>query len=94
MEVEQASLPDGQVLDALSFEQDGLCPAEVDIGGCDVVQAFVVATMAVVLDECPDLRFELTGQVVVFEQDAVLERLVPTLDLALGLGMAWRPACR
>ena len=52
---------DGLVLDALSFEQDGLCPAEVDIGGCDVVQAFVVATMVVVLDECFDLRFELTG---------------------------------
>ena len=51
-----------------------------------------VATVIVVLDECLDLRFELTGQVVVFEQDAVLERLVPPLDLALGLGMAWRTA--
>jgi len=30
-----------------------------------------------------DLGFEITGQA-----DAVLERLVPALDLALGLGMA------
>ena len=41
--VEQASLPDGLLLDALSVEQDGLCSAEEDIGGCHVVQAFAVA---------------------------------------------------
>ena len=31
-------------------------------------------------------------QEVVFEQDSVLERVVPALDLALGLGMAGRSA--
>jgi hypothetical protein len=46
----------------------------------------VVAPVIVVIDEATDVRFEVTRQVVVFEQDAVLERLMPTLDLALGLG--------
>ena len=43
-------------------------------------------------DEAIDLRFEIAGQIVVLEQDAVLQRLVPALDLALGLGMEGRAA--
>ena len=34
-----------------------------------------------------DLGFEITGQIVIFQQDPVLQGLVPTLDLALGLRM-------
>ena len=41
--------------------------------------------MIVMLDEGGDLQFEIAGQVVMFEQDAVLERLMPAFDLALGL---------
>ena len=48
----------------------------------------MVAPVIVVLDEARDLGFEITGQVIVLEQNAVLERLVPALDLALGLRMA------
>jgi hypothetical protein len=33
-----------------------------------------------------DLAFEIAGQVVVLKQDAVLERLMPALDLALVCG--------
>jgi hypothetical protein len=40
-----------------------------------------------VLDEGLDLGLEVAGQEVVFQQDAVLEGLVPALDLALGLRM-------
>ena len=36
------------------------------------------------------VRFEIARQVIVVEQDAVLERLMPALDLALGLRMIWR----
>ena len=50
----------------------------------------MVAGVIVVLDEGADLGLEIAGQVVVFEQDAVLERLVPALDLALRLGMVRR----
>ena len=43
--------------------------------------------MVVVTDERIDLRFKVSGQEVVFQQDAVLQRLMPALDLALGLRM-------
>ena len=48
----------------------------------------MIASVIVVLNEARDLGFEITGQIIVLEQNAVLERLVPALDLALGLGMA------
>src|SRR6478735_2552700 len=38
-------------------------------------------------DEGADLGLEVAGQKVVFQEDAVLECLMPALDLALGLGM-------
>jgi hypothetical protein len=41
--------------------------------------------MVVTRHEGGDLSFEIAGQVVVLKQDAVLERLMPALDLALGL---------
>ena len=43
--------------------------------------------MVVVIDEQLDLLFEITRQEVVFQQYAVLQRLVPTLYLALCLRM-------
>lgn len=60
---------------------------EVDISRCEVGDALVVAQMIVVTDEVADLLLEIAGQIVVLEQDAVLERLVPAFDLALGLGI-------
>jgi len=36
------------------------------------------------------LRFEIARQEVVFQQDAVLQSLMPTFDLTLGLRMIWR----
>ena len=45
----------------------------------------MIAVMVIVLDEGGDLALEIAGQVVVFKQDAILERLMPALDLALGL---------
>ena len=77
----------GLSLDPFALADDGLGPAEVGIGGRYVVQALVIPLVIVVLDERFDLAFEVTGQEVVFQQDAVLEGLVPALDLALGLGM-------
>ena len=49
-----------------------------------------IAPVIVVIDEGADLRFECTRQEVVFEQDAVLQCLVPSLDLTLDLGMVGR----
>ena len=90
--VQQAAMLDGFALDPLSVFDDGFGPSEVGVGGCHIVEALVVAPMIVVLDEGLDLAFEITRQEVVFEQDAVLERLMPALDLALCLGMHWSAA--
>jgi hypothetical protein len=46
----------------------------------------MIANVIVVLDEGADLPVEVARQVVVVEQDAVLQRLMPALDLPLGLG--------
>jgi hypothetical protein len=48
----------------------------------------VISVVAAVIDEALDLSFEVARQVGVFEQDPVLQRLMPTLDFALRLGMA------
>ena len=84
----QSSLSDGVAFDPFSLPKDGRGSAEVDVGRCQVLQAFMVTAVIVVLDEARDLGFEIAGQVIVLEQNAVLEGLVPALDLALGLRMA------
>ena len=88
----QAPIFDGLSFDPFALFNDGLRPAEVGVGGCDVIQALVIALMVVMLDERLDLGFEVAWQIVVFEQDAVFQGLVPALDLALGLGMERRTA--
>jgi hypothetical protein len=76
----QASLLDGLALDPFAFGEDGLPAPEVDVGGRQVAEALVIPGMIVVLDEGGDLPFEFAGQIVVFQQDAVLQGLVPALD--------------
>ena len=44
------------------------------------------------IDKGLDLGFEIAGQEVVFQQDAVLQSLMPPLDLALSLGVIRRTA--
>ena len=88
----QSSFPDGVAFDPFSLQQDGLAASEVDVGRCEIGPALVVAAVIVVPDEASDLRFEITGQIVILEQDAVLECLMPALDLALGLRMVGRAA--
>ena len=85
--VVQASVFDGLSFDPFSFQEDGLASAEVDVGWCQIADGLVVTLVVVVIDEGLDLSLQVAGQIVVLEQDAVLERLVPALDLALGLGM-------
>ena len=83
---------DGLSLDPFALFDDGGSPSEVGVGGRDVVQALVVTLVVVMLDEGLDLSFEIAGQEVVFQQDAVFQGLVPAFDLALGLGMERRAA--
>ncbi len=85
----QAPFVDSLLLDPFSLLQDLVATSEVDVGGCQVLQAFVVSPVIVVANEPTDLAFQIAGQEVVFQQDAVLQGLMPSLDLALCLGMVW-----
>jgi hypothetical protein len=86
----QAALSDGVAFDPFSFQQNGVAAPEVDVGRSEVAETFVIWAMVVVIDEGCDLGLKVLREVVVFQQDAVLERLMPAaLDLAQGLGMAW-----
>ena len=65
-----ASVGNGLSLDSLSFCQDtGAAPA-VDVGWGEIVDALVVTAAIVVVDEGGNLRFEIAGQEVIFQQDA------------------------
>ncbi len=90
--MKQAALSDGFAFDAVPFQHDDVAAPEVDVGGCEVTEALMVAAVVVMIDEAGNLPLEITRQEVVFEQDAVLQRLVPSLDLTLGLG--WQGAPR
>jgi hypothetical protein len=78
----QTTIGDGLAFDPFAFEEDGLGPSEVSVSRSEVAEALVIAGMVVARDEGGDLAFEIAGQVVVLKQDAVLERLMPALDLA------------
>ena len=86
----QVALFDSQFLDLLPFPENGFVASEVDVGGCDVVQALVVTLIVVIRDECADLAFEIARQIVVFQQNAVLHGLVLTFYFALSL---WVERC-
>ena len=88
--MQQVALIDSFSLDPFSLPNDGLATSEVDVGGCEITEALMVAPVVVMLDEGGDLRFKGTRQEVVLQQDAVLQGLVPALDLALRLRMIWR----
>lgn len=81
----QAPMFDGLPFDPFALFDDGLGPAEVGVGGRHIVQALVITLVVVLLDEGRDLGLKVAGQEVIFQQDAVLEGLVPALDLTLGM---------
>ena len=78
--------------DLLSPFDDGLIATEVNICRCQIPEALMITAVVVVLDELPELMLKITRQEVVFQQDAALKGLMPSLDFALCLGMVWRTA--
>lgn len=82
---------DGLPFDVGSFTQDVGGSAEVGFRRRHVAQALMIAGVVVVLNEGADPGLQVAKQEVVFRQDAVLQGLMPALDLALGLGMIGRP---
>ena len=87
--MKQASRFDSLSFDPFSLSQDGLAAPVVDIGRGEVLQALVIAPVVVVVDKGVNLLPEITWQIVVFQQNAVLQGLVPSLDLTLGLRVIW-----
>lgn len=81
----QARLEHGFAFDPLSLFRDLLIAPEVDIGGRKFSEALVVAFVVVIVDEGDNLPFQVPGQEVMLEQDAVLHGLMSSFDLALGL---------
>ncbi len=57
----QAAVCDSSEFDASAFCDDRLRSAEVDVRRCNVVDALMIAGVIVVLDECSDLSFEISG---------------------------------
>ena len=87
----QATVCDCLALDPFAFEEDGLSAPEVDVSWGKIVEALVIAGMVVMRHEGRDLAFEVAGQVVVLKQDAVLERLMPALNLLWVCGWSGAP---
>ena len=83
----QSAFSDCLFLDLLSHFQDLRASAVIDVGGCQVGQALVVAMVVVVIDEGADPAFQVAGQEVVLQVNPVLHCLVPALNLTLGLRM-------
>lgn len=79
-------------MNQLRFSFNGCDPDEVGVGWRYVLEALVIASMVVVLDEAGDLDLRAAKQVIVFQKDTVLQGLVPALNLALCLGMEWSAA--
>ena len=62
----------GLVFDPFTFEEDSLAAPEVDIGGPEIRDAFVVARMIIVADAVSDIQYEIAGQIMFPEQDTVI----------------------
>ena len=65
--MKQAPVFNGLPLDPFSLFQNGLASTEVDVGGREVFQALVIASVIVVIDEGLDGQLQGSGQMVVFE---------------------------
>jgi hypothetical protein len=88
----QAATGDGYALDLVALGADLLGASEIDVSRRHVAEALMIAGVVVAVDEGRDALFEIARQAIVVEQDAVLERLMPALDLALGLRVVGRAA--
>ena len=65
----QATVCNGLSFDPLSFGQDRRAAPAVDVGRRKIVDTLVVSVVVVVVDESRNLRFEIAGQEVIFQQE-------------------------
>jgi hypothetical protein len=67
----QATVCDRVALDAVSFCENRLGPAEVDVSRGQIVDALMIADMIVMLDEGADLPLEIARQIVACPYEVV-----------------------
>ena len=60
--MKQAALSDGFAFDPFPFQHDDVATSEVDIGGCEIADALVVAAVVVIIDEAGNLPLEIARQ--------------------------------
>lgn len=82
-EIEQASLFQWS-FSGFSFFQNTVAATEVDIGRFQIAEVLVGAAVIAGIDEGSDRVFECARQGIVFQQDSVLERLVPLFRCPAG----------
>ena len=70
----QSARLDCLAFDLLPHAQDFRPTPAVDVSGREVVQALVIASMIVMIDEVGDGAFEIARKEVVLEQDSAFER--------------------
>ena len=86
----QATIFDGYLFDPFPFFQNSLSSTEIDICWCEIAKALVQTPVVVVFDEGCDLLLEFSWKIIVIEKNAVLQRLMPSLDFPLRLRMIRR----
>ena len=67
-----------------------MAPPEVNVGGGEVLNAFMITLVIVVIDEGADLSSQVIREEVILQQDFILQSLMPSLDFTLGLRMIRR----
>jgi hypothetical protein len=60
--VQQAAIGNCLSFGPFSFDQNGLASPEVDVGGRQIADGFVISQVIVIGDEGLDLGFEVAGQ--------------------------------
>ena len=89
--VAQAAIREGLTRDPRLLLEGSFAAAELDVGGGEVAEALASASVVIVFVKGGDPRLQFARQVGVFEQYAVVERLMPAPDLALRLRMVGAP---
>ena len=86
--VKQASVLDSLLFYFFALQENCLPPSEVYVGWREVLQALVISLVIIIGDEGLDLIFKIARKKVIFEEDTVLQGLMPALNLSLCLWVA------
>lgn len=80
--IQLLSTRDGVAFDFVTRLEHGTVLSREDALRCQVVQAFMVPPGVVVGDKVFDLPYQFSWQFIMLQQDAVLERAVPSCQMA------------